>query len=383
MKKILSVFVAIAFAFVIPAISFAYFTEANIIEELQSKIAYLLEQVESLKKQLAEKQSGSVVEFCYNFDSNLQIGSSNSNDVSSLLTALVKEGVATERGSNFSGTFDETMASYVTAFQEKYRNEILTPNGLKNGTGYLGRSTRAKLNALYGCKKPTPSVCTIENPCTNMPVVQIPSTSTSNCPLSVDSNGNISHVCSTNNDLIKENVTLDKWKVFVNKEDSYSFKYPNKLTYFDTNLINYDSGGVKIQIQKRDITENDFEKEISKINESIKSGKLNTDEGTSQTEIKSINMGIFTYYNKVLSGPGGSFVVYYSPLKYQKKYLAVLVWGEENDYNTVKTILSSFTQSSAVGQKCGGSIRSELGPCPNGYSCELTNEYSGYCVLSK
>jgi hypothetical protein len=151
MKKILSVFVAIAFAFVIPAISFAYFTEANIIEELQSKIAYLLEQVESLKKQLAEKQSGSVVEFCYNFDSNLQIGSSNSNDVSSLLTALVKEGVATERGSNFSSTFDETMASYVTAFQEKYRNEILTPNGLKNGTGYLGRSTRAKLNALYGC----------------------------------------------------------------------------------------------------------------------------------------------------------------------------------------------------------------------------------------
>ncbi|MBI1866227.1 MAG: hypothetical protein HYS02_00470, partial [Candidatus Staskawiczbacteria bacterium] len=48
--------------------------------------------------------------------------------------------------------FDERLASAVSEFQEKYASEILAPYGLKRGTGYVGPSTRKKLNTLYGCK---------------------------------------------------------------------------------------------------------------------------------------------------------------------------------------------------------------------------------------
>ena len=47
-----------------------------------------------------------------------------------------------------TGNFFTLTQQAVIRFQEKYASEILTPLGLASGTGYVGSSTRAKINEL-------------------------------------------------------------------------------------------------------------------------------------------------------------------------------------------------------------------------------------------
>lgn len=84
--------------------------------------------------------------FCYTFSGNLKIGDAGAQ-VTALQTALQRQGLTV----SVTGTFDTQTAFAVKAFQEKYASEVLTPNGLTRGTGYVGASTRAKLNGLYAC----------------------------------------------------------------------------------------------------------------------------------------------------------------------------------------------------------------------------------------
>jgi hypothetical protein len=91
---------------------------------------------------------------CHSFGRNLGIGSSG-DDVVRLINLLSAEGVLPFRVSTYNDSYDESIASAVTAFQEKYASEILVPNGLVRGTGYVGVSTRAKLNRL--CITATPN----------------------------------------------------------------------------------------------------------------------------------------------------------------------------------------------------------------------------------
>jgi hypothetical protein len=120
--------------------------------QLQAEIQSLMAELQTLEQQLAI-QGGSGA-WCYTFTTNMGIGGPAGSGVDALRTVLEKEGfsgVSTELGSNQQAGFDESLASAVSAFQEKYRSDILMPAGLSAGTGYVGPATRAKLNALYGC----------------------------------------------------------------------------------------------------------------------------------------------------------------------------------------------------------------------------------------
>src|SRR3989344_1360052 len=143
MKKIFFWFLLASFVLV-PAYSYAQNVS---VADLQAQITSLLAQIEQLKAQLKTQQDTSVtVPWCYTFEKNLRIGDGG-NEISQLVTVLNKEGLLSGK----TDIFDEEVASAVVGLQEKYKSEILTPNNLVRGTGYVGISTRAKLNRLYGC----------------------------------------------------------------------------------------------------------------------------------------------------------------------------------------------------------------------------------------
>ena len=129
---------------IVPRSSFALTAD-----ELRIQISALSAQLEQLKAQLAQIQ-GQPAQWCHNFDVNLKIGD-KSSEITQLKQALIKDGSMSYMALSAEEDFDESTASAVVGFQEKYRDEILTPLGLKHGTGFVGPATRAKLNKLYGC----------------------------------------------------------------------------------------------------------------------------------------------------------------------------------------------------------------------------------------
>jgi len=148
MKKYYFIIVALLITLVLPNVS-----SAQTAEELQARINALITQIQSLQSQLTQVQSPQSTVWCYNFNANLKVGDTGS-EVRNLITALKKEGFEiddSERGDSANATFDESTASAISGFQQKYIDEILKPVGLKYGTGFAGKSTRAKLNQLYGC----------------------------------------------------------------------------------------------------------------------------------------------------------------------------------------------------------------------------------------
>lgn len=92
---------------------------------------------------------------CYILTSNLSKGTV-SQDVSYLQKALIKENLLSLSAP--TTYFGNLTFAAVVAFQEKYAFDILTPLGLTQGTGYVGASTRAKLNALNPCVVYLPSI---------------------------------------------------------------------------------------------------------------------------------------------------------------------------------------------------------------------------------
>lgn len=130
------------------ALATPFLAKAITIDELKAQVASLQAQISQLLlAQIAQTQGSATTSWCYTFNINLGIGSSG-NEVVNLHTALQKQGFT---GWSIANVFDKPTASAVVRFQEKYASEILAPYGLKYGTGFVGTTTRAKLNKLYGC----------------------------------------------------------------------------------------------------------------------------------------------------------------------------------------------------------------------------------------
>lgn len=107
--------------------------------------AFLFVFAMSGQAQVAMENSGTI------FIKNLTLGSDNS-DVATLkqvlnsnpLTSVQKSGLVEEKSTYFG---PDTRRA-VIKFQELYKETVLYPSGLTKGTGFVGPSTRAKLNEL-------------------------------------------------------------------------------------------------------------------------------------------------------------------------------------------------------------------------------------------
>ncbi|XOB40757.1 MAG: hypothetical protein ACKKMR_01975 [Candidatus Nealsonbacteria bacterium] len=136
------------------SISIATPAFAITVEELQAQIATLLASINALQTQLAALQ-GTAVTGCTitSFDRNLQQAMSG-DDVkclqivlnSSADTQLAASGVGSS--GNETNYFGPITKAAVIKFQEKYASEILATYGLTTGTGFVGTTTRTKLNAI-------------------------------------------------------------------------------------------------------------------------------------------------------------------------------------------------------------------------------------------
>jgi hypothetical protein len=94
---------------------------------------------------------------CAAFTQSFDVGDSGTEVVriQQFLNSLGGDTRVAESGPGSSGNETEYYGSKtflaVWAFQQKYKDDILTPLGLSAPTGYWGASTRAKANELQGC----------------------------------------------------------------------------------------------------------------------------------------------------------------------------------------------------------------------------------------
>ncbi|MBI2042641.1 MAG: peptidoglycan-binding protein [Candidatus Nealsonbacteria bacterium] len=134
--------------------------------ELQAQIDTLLAQIAALQSQLSTVEGGTTggaitgVPADFTFMTAIELGASG-NEVKYLQIVLNSDS-ATQLAASGVGSkgmettyFGPLTKAAVVKFQEKYASDILASWGLTKGTGYVGSTTRAKLNALLSSGVPS------------------------------------------------------------------------------------------------------------------------------------------------------------------------------------------------------------------------------------
>lgn len=122
-----------------------------IVVALLAQIAELQAEVLRLQAAIVAALGGDNSQFvCGKFNVNLYFGLQDNADVSCLQQFLRDQGSEIYPEGLVTGNFLSLTRQAVTRFQEKYAEDVLTPLGLTQGTGYVGSLTRNKINAVQG-----------------------------------------------------------------------------------------------------------------------------------------------------------------------------------------------------------------------------------------
>lgn len=118
-------------------------------DEILLKISELEELLKQLRNQLDElnKQDSNNVS-CQSFQEHLSYGLRNNDEVRYLQEFLKNQGSEIYPEGLVTGNFLSLTKAAVIRFQEKYKEEILSPLGLSKGTGYVGPMTIKKINQI-------------------------------------------------------------------------------------------------------------------------------------------------------------------------------------------------------------------------------------------
>ncbi|MFH1462609.1 MAG: peptidoglycan-binding protein [bacterium] len=126
--------------------------EEELINELLAKIEYLKAEIAKVQAKIAailgQQPANGEEAVCSRLENNLYYGIANNQEVRCLQQFLKDQGADIYPQGLITGNFLSLTQQAVIRFQEKYRDEILTPLGLQQGTGFVGFSTRAKMNQL-------------------------------------------------------------------------------------------------------------------------------------------------------------------------------------------------------------------------------------------
>ncbi len=112
------------------------------IEELKTEIAKVQAQINAILTGRSEKP------LCKIIENNLYHGLINNQEVSCLQEFLKAQGAEIYPEGLVTGNFLSLTEVAVIRFQEKYAEDILASWGIEKGTGFVGTTTRAKMNEI-------------------------------------------------------------------------------------------------------------------------------------------------------------------------------------------------------------------------------------------